>query len=202
MTDLVQRFRASMAIDSFRGRDGEGYDLGALEGMSPVQLAEVERLVLDRGVSDWRDLEVLDRLGTPTARAAILMARRSEDRELRLAAQEYGPQPVTKIRESAILEGLRGEPFESLFQALEMAVDHPTGRVIAALFRCARDRGGPGGYGAAAALFTIHRKIGSPDDGTYRPLFLRIADMDPKVRHAAFREVCRILGAEPLDGVQ
>ena len=97
-------------------------------------------------------------------------------------------------REGAILEGLRGEPFDSLFQALDMAVDHPTSRVIDALFRCAHDRGGPGGYGAIAALFTIHKKIGSPDDRTYRPLFLRIADMDPKVRGPALKEACEILG--------
>ncbi|RPH39133.1 MAG: hypothetical protein EHM91_12805 [Planctomycetota bacterium] len=100
-------------------------------------------------------------------------------------------------REGAILEGLRGEPFESLFQALDMAVDHPTNRVVTALFRCAHDRGGPGGYGAIAALFTIHRKIDSPDDWTYRPLFLRIADMDPKVRRPAFKEACGILGVRP-----
>ena len=97
-------------------------------------------------------------------------------------------------REAAILEGLRGEPFESLFQALDMAVGHPTSRVIDALFRCARDRGGPGGYGAIAALFAIHGRIDAPDDWTYRPLFLRIADMDPKVRLPAFQEACEILG--------
>ena len=189
MNDPVERFRASMQISA-------GYDLAALDGITPAQLAEVERLILDRGVSDWRDLEVLNRLDTPAARVAILLARKSEDRELRIAAQEYGPRPATKVREEAVLEGLRGEPFESLFQALDMAVNHPTRRVVTALFRCARDRGGPGGYGAAAALFAIHGKIASPDDWTYRPLFLRIADMDPKVRRAAFKEACGILGVE------
>ena len=96
-------------------------------------------------------------------------------------------------REETILEGLRGEPFGGLFQALDLAVDHPTRRVVAALFRCARDRGGPGGYGAATALFAIHGKV----DSTYRPLFLRIADMDPKVRRPAFKEACGILGVRP-----
>ncbi len=100
------------------------------------------------------------------------------------------------MTEETILEGLRGEPFDGLFHALDGAVSHPTGRVIAALFRCARERGGPGGYGAAAALFTIHGKISAPDDWTYRPLFLRLADMDPKVRYPAFKEACEILGVE------
>ena len=99
-------------------------------------------------------------------------------------------------REEAILEGLRGEPFGRLFQALDLAVEHPTPRVVAALFRCAHDRGGPGGYGAMAALFTIHKKIDSPDDWIYRPLFLRIADMDPKIRRHAFKEACGILGVD------
>lgn len=98
------------------------------------------------------------------------------------------------MNEEAILEGLRGEPFDGLFHALDGAVRHPTPRVVAELFRCARDRGGPGGYGAAAALFTIHGKIGTPDDWTYRALFLRIADVDPKVRRPAFDEACTILG--------
>ena len=196
MNGLVERFRASMAIDAFKGRDGEGYDLSALDGMTAAQLAEVERIVLERGVTDWRDLEVLDRLATPAAHVAILLARKSDDRELRLAAQEYGPRPAKKGREGAILDGLQGDLYDSLFRALDLAVEHPTPRVVAALLRCARDRGGPGGYGAVAALFTIHRKIGSPDDWTYRPLFLRIADMDSRVRRAAFTEACRILGVE------
>lgn len=195
MNGLVARFRASMAVDAGRGRDGDGYDLAALDGMTSRELAEVERMVLDRGVSDWRDVEVLARLDTPAARAAIALARTSPDRGLRLAAQEHGPRPARKGREEAILAGLRGELFEGLSRALDQAVEHPTPRVVTALFRCARDRGGSEGYGAIAALFAIRGRIDSPEDDAYRPLFLRIADTDPRVRRAAFEEACGILGA-------
>jgi hypothetical protein len=98
------------------------------------------------------------------------------------------------VGEAAILEGLQGDLYDSLFRALDQAVEHPTPRVVKALFQSARDRGGPAGYGAIAALFTIHGKTKSPDDWDYRRLFLRISDMDPKIRHAAFKEACRILG--------
>lgn len=198
--DPVQRFRAGMEIDYEKWHDGVGYDLDALEGMTPEQLRQVERILLDRGVSDWRDLEALDRLKTPAAIAAIaaiLEARTSPDEELRLAAHDYGPKPLRKSREDAILQGLESEDlYKGLSKALDLAFEHPTPRVREALFRHVRDRRGSACHGSAAVLYALHGKMESPDDWDYRPLFLRLAGDDDTERRAAFREFCATLGLD------
>jgi hypothetical protein len=105
--------------------------------------------------------------------------------------------PLGKDLEAAILDGLTKDVGEELFRALDLACEHPSPRVMDALFRIARDERGARGYGAAATLLALHGRIDSPEDaGEHRPLLLRVADADPVVRRAAFAEFCGMIGRD------
>ena len=60
-----QRFLDSMKIGYIEWHDGIGYDLDALNEMTPDELRQVEELVIRRKDSDWRDVETLAALNTP-----------------------------------------------------------------------------------------------------------------------------------------
>jgi hypothetical protein len=191
----VERFLSSMVMDFDKWHDGIGYDLDALDEMAPEERSDIEQRLVSK-LDDWRDLEALDHLGTPNAVAAILRARTSSNQELRLAAQDYGPEPEADVREAAILAGL-GTDLESegLSKAIDQAAEHPTPRVIDALLRCARDLTGPSAYSAAAALYYVKGKIESNLGLENRAFFLRFVDDDEDHR-AAFQEMCDELGLE------
>ncbi len=194
-SDPLKRFLQSMVLDFEKWHDGIGYDVSAIAEMTTAQRREVEQTLLTRGVEGWRDLEALDHLDTPAARAAILRARESGDAVLRLAAQNYGPAANASEREAAILEGLETDDLsDGLSKALDQASDYPTPKVIAALFRCARDRPGVAGYQAVAVLFFLHGKIDSVHDMSERPFFLRFAEPASADRRESFSQLCQRLG--------
>ena len=177
MSELVDRFVASMVMDFDKWHDGIGYDVELIDEMSADERKAVEQKLISK-LDDWRDLEALDRLGTPAAHAAIEKARQSSNAELRLKAQDYGPDPHPDLREAAIIAGLSNEDLsDGLSEALDQAADHPTPNVIAALLKCARDTGGPGAYDAAAVLYQINGKIESHFGFENREFFLRFVDV-------------------------
>ena len=193
--DALSRFESSMVMDYMKWHDGEGYDLSAIDEMDDRQRQKAEQMILRKGVSDWRDLEALDRIGSPTALAAIVRARGSSDTELRLAAQGYGPTPVETTKEAAIVAALRAaEPFSGLTQALNAAADSPTPAVITTLIECVRDKPGTVAYNAAAILYFIKGKIKSLYGTENRDFFLRFSAGDSEDRRAAFKRLCEEIG--------
>src|ERR1044072_457259 len=80
------RFMASTTIDYGRWKEGEGYDLAALGELEPDEQFRVEHWLLARVNEDWRDLEALLALGTPTAKAAVIEQLRRGKLEQRLQA--------------------------------------------------------------------------------------------------------------------
>jgi HEAT repeat protein len=192
--DLIDRFRESMVMNYERWHDGLGYDIELLDEMSETERKSIEALLI-ANVSNWRDLEALDRLGTPESLDAIAKARESSNTELRLAAQQYGVKPTAEERESAILDGLADDG--TLSKALDEAAENPTPKIIAALLKMARDRDGVAGYHAASTLYYVHGKMDSPYDMTHRPFFLRFSEPPSPDRRLAFEELCRQLKIDP-----
>lgn len=189
--DLVADFKSSMILDYEKWHDGFGYDVELIDQMSAEQRDEIERHLREKGVSDWRDLETLERLGTESALALIVDARQSDTEALALRAHEYGPPPSTSDRETAILQGLSSD--EGMLDAIDDAADHPSPRIIAKLFECARDATSTEAYQAALALYFIHGKVDSMHSWDHRSFLLRFVDPGPD-KDQAVEELRETLG--------
>jgi hypothetical protein len=195
-----ERFMASTNIDYTRWHDGEPYDLAAIAELRGPERAEVEQWLLTRSGQDWRDLEGLLALGTDHARAAVLTQLRYGKIEQRLAAaRRLPPDPaIESDREAAIVEGLTTSTvMDGLTTALDLAAEHRTPAVMDALFRAALRDDHVMAVHAAALLLFLHGKAKEAFDWDRRSFYLQFGDDDPKVRRAAFVQLCGECGVEP-----
>lgn len=201
-SETFRRFMASTEIDYDKWREGESYDLDALRELDPDEQFRVEQWLLARAGNDWRDLEALLALGTPTARAAVVEQLRHGKLEQRLWAARLleGDASVAAEREAAVVAGLESAVlYEGLSQALDIATEERTPEMVRALFRACLRTEGEAAVHAAARLAFIHGRAKEPFDWDLRPLFLRFNTPDQAQRAAAFRDLCRLCGvaAEP-----
>jgi len=198
---------ASTAIDYEKWHEGEGYDLDALRSLSGSERDDAEGWLLARASNDWRDLEGLLALASPTARAAVIGQLRHGKLEQRLWAARFltdGPDAAATDsafeadRETAVLDGLASATFYGgLTQALDLATELRTPAMVDALFRaCFRDEGEAAVH-AAARLAYIHGKATEEFDWDLRPLFLRFNTPDRREREEAFRELCSLCAVDP-----
>ena len=193
-SDLVTQFLSSMVMDYDKWHDGVGYDLDLIDQMDEAEKAAIEEKLIRAGVSDWRDLEALERLNTNNALATLLAARNSPDEQIRLYALRYGPKPADYEREEVILAGLNSASSRS--KAMDEAAKHPSPRIITALLRFARDGEGSDAYKAAATLYYIHGKIDSPHSWKHRKFFLRFVDQ-AEDRKVVYEELCKKVRVDP-----
>ncbi len=179
-----------MNIGYEQWHDGISYDLDALDELEGREREEAAQLLIPRAGKDWRDLEALDRVGTPSAISAILKVRQSEDPEMRLRAHHYGPEPSPEEWEQAILQLLpTAEPYAGLTLVMESAVEHPTPAVVAGLWAQVRNPASVNIYHCAEALCLIAGVIESEYDFTYRPLFLRLQEPGTEGREQALKDL-------------
>ena len=191
---------ASTTIGYEAWHDGVGYDLDALKALEGDDKAEAERFLLERAGSDWRDLEALLTLGTPTARAAVVDQLRTGRLEQRLWAAKYlgDDAKLRGDREAAVVAGLaEGIFYNGLSVALDLATELRTPAMVEALFRASLRDDGEAAVQAAARLAFIHRKAKEEFDWELRPLFLKFNTTDRGERTRAFRELCKLCGVEP-----
>jgi hypothetical protein len=139
------RFKASMAIDYGKWRDGEPYDIAAL---GEVTWEEADRLI-DELVAkqrlDWRDVEALRALGTPKALARVGAAAKEQTdtggvdalaHAIEISGWSDGAEKrLCDILEKAMVMEL------SLDVLYRLAEAHPTPAVMAQVFRNARVAG-------------------------------------------------------------
>ncbi len=143
-------------------------------------------------VFDWREIEALDRLGTPAGIAAIPPARNSSDPNLRRTACKYGP-PDDKARESAIVAALSLDAIPH--GVFDDAAELPTEGVIAALWACAERCVKVDGYQVAITLLCIAGKVDSTYSMEYRPLCLRFTEATD--RPEALAALRKAIGSTP-----
>src|SRR5262245_644235 len=81
-----QTFIASMAITLEDWREGNGYDLDALDEVTGEEREELVKVLAERlkSAPDWRQAEALGAIGTPAAVKALQSAMKTTDRELRI----------------------------------------------------------------------------------------------------------------------
>jgi len=194
----LDRFQSSMVMDYEKWHDGIGYDLAALAEATPSERDAIERLLLDRGTRDWRDVEALALLDTPAARAALREALSSGDAEIRLAVTRHAPALIGEAQRAAsLVQALKSAgPFAGLTQVLDEAEQFHPPEVVEALLQGTLEREGDVAVHLAALLLFLHGKADEPFDMEHRPFFLRFNTDDRAKREAAFRELCGRVGAD------
>lgn len=195
----VERFRASMLRDAERWRDGIGYDLEALSDMTAEERSAIEARLLANEPPNWCDLEALAALATPAARHAIQAALRHRDPAVRGAALRHGG---ALLSDGERLLGIRraledATFFNGLSEALEIAQEFHPPEVTDLLLRALLRREGEVAVHLAALLCFLQGQAAEPFDWSQRPFFLRFAEEEPRVRAAAFRDLCARIGRDP-----
>ena len=198
---------ASTDIDYEKWHEGEGYDLEALGAVEPDERFRIEQWLLARAGNDWRDIEGLLELGTPTARAAVVDQLRHGKLEQRLWAARYltdDPDAAAtdptfeRDREAAVVDGLRTALlYYGLTQAFDLAVEVRSLAMIEALWRATQRAESEASVHAAARLAFLYGKAASDFDWDLRPLFLRFGTDDKAERAAATAELGRLCGVDP-----
>ena len=190
----LQQFEKSMDIGYEQWHDGIGYDLDAIVQLTDNEIKIVEGLLIPRAGNDWRDLEALDRIGTPAAIQAIHRVRKTADVQIQLTAHQYGPEPTEPEWERAIMNSLAtAEIISGLISALNCAIENPSDPVIAMLWSRVRDPKSGVAYHCAAALCCIGGVIDSMNDDKYRALFLRLVGPSSEDRSLAVQELEEML---------
>lgn len=193
---LVDRFRESMIMNHERWHDGAGYDLALLATASVEDRAAIESLLLSRGLQDWRDVEALAALGTPTSLGRLRQAYDDGDPRTRamILAHASG-QFSTEERTDAIVAALEDEAAaDHLTQVMLEVEEHHPPRVMAALLRGVRTRDARTAGEFAMMLLFLHGHAESPWDMAPRAFILRFQDEE---REPLFRELCARLGVSP-----
>jgi hypothetical protein len=200
-SEAYDRFIASMKIDYMKWHDGEPYDLEALDAVSPEEQAELEALLIQRKDNDWRDVEALAKIKTPTALHALKECMTGPSREIRIRAAELLHQMgELDSLDTVIVEGLRfGELGEGLAQAERLAASHPSEAVKDTLLHGVLCTSDGRAVRFAGILLFLHGKASKPFDGSQQSILSRFTKTDRRERRQAFDELCKILG---VDGSQ
>ncbi len=193
-----QLFLDSMVMDFDKWHDGIGYDLEKLELLEPDELATIEQLLINKlkQDGDWRDLEALNALETPSSDQAVDQARFHNNSKL----QNYALRIILdKLDSKDMTETLKTELEDQVVQAVllgdyEMAERMPTLRVKKALLESTRNTNSETRVSAAAFLLYLCGQAPEPFDWSQRPFFLQFAQKDPKMLHFAWEHLRKRTG--------
>lgn len=194
---LLARFNDSREMNYERWREGIGYDIEAMLGLSPPLRESIEQSLIP--AKDWRDVEALVALGTPRAEQALRVALQSVDVELRLAVMSRAPQLVdpAKRLESVLMALETAVAFGGLSATLDQVEEFHPPAVVESLFRGLLHRTGDVAYHYATALAVIHGKIPNRWDWSLRPKLLAFNTTDMTERREAFLMLYDLLKDSP-----
>lgn len=194
---LVERFRESMAMNYERWHDGIGYDLGLLRSATTEERAQIEKLLINHGVEDWRDVEALAAINSPRAQLLLREAFLTGSDQVRVALLRHAPKLFSKPeRTTALVSALEhADAYGGLSQALLLVEDFHPPQVIEALLRGVLVRDGATAGEFAAMLLFLHGKASSPYEVAQRPFFLEFQGGD---RQVLYRELCKRIGIPGL----
>jgi hypothetical protein len=197
-SDPLKRFLSSMVIDYEKWHDGIGYDLDMLKQLSEKDLKTAEDVLIHHSPRDWRDIEALAHIESPTARKVVVDALKSNDAMIRRTAMDYaGDELDAKARERLLIKNLQSDDlYGGLSEAIDEAEEFHPPAVIDALFKGALKRDAEAAVHFAALLYYIYGKSKEPFDWDHRPFFLKFHSEGAE-RKAVFRELCRNVGVDP-----
>jgi hypothetical protein len=189
-----------MVVDYEKWREGIGYAVDLIPRLNAEERRTLEGELTERLRRDgnWRDLEALAALDTPSARAAIESARRHSDPEVRAYAvrqlAENGDLPPELVEPAIIRVIEEAASMSTLTVALSLAASCPTPEVRRAILDRARTGDSTTRVHMAALLFFLCGKSSEPFDWAHRPFFLRFGDHnDESDFRAAWRELRSLL---------
>ena len=195
-----KRFMDSMVIGFDQWHDGSGYDLEALEDMTPEERDSVEMMLRSRSTDDWRAVEALAAIGTPRAMDTVRANLTARDPIARLEALRklHAQGEIKDLTPylATLMEKEADDP--SVFtQTLAMIGWHKVvGTTPQLMRRCLRGNGLQSCH-CAAMLFYLHGVSKSAFDWDHRPFFLRFNGQGPGEREAVFAELCQRTGLDP-----
>jgi len=196
-----EQFIASMTLTMEDWREGNGYDLDALDEFPKREHSDLIKVLQERiaRLADWRDAEALATMGTTAAIDALRAAMSAGDAEFRLHVAEQLAeleQPVDL--EGAIIDALRTTDLTSgLSYAIDTAEEHPSPRLQETLLDLALN-GNEDQRVHCAALALYHGgKAEEAFDWDHRPFFLKFGEEDRKTQIEAYKELCQRLGVAP-----
>jgi hypothetical protein len=194
----VQRFIASLGLTMDQWREGEGFDLSALQGLSNPEAACVLDLLNERlegSTGGWRDVEAMAALDIPPARMALLRLSDHPSAEVRLRAARLLDAKDPKGATEREIVRLLDDPETDIGAAalIDRAEEYSTPAVRAALLRCALD-GAPHlrVHAAALALF-FGGGAEEPFDWNHRPMFLQFGEESRAARLAAMEKLTALM---------
>ncbi|MCC6284153.1 MAG: hypothetical protein IT439_02445 [Phycisphaerales bacterium] len=193
---LVERFRAGMAMNVDRWRDGAGFDLSLLRSATIRERAQLEQMLLAAPITDWRVVEALAAIDSPRAREALVGAMARSNTAQAVVLLFHAPELFNESRRTEVLVSALGEAgiFSGLTKTLLLVERHHPPPVIDALLRGARDRDGPVAGQLAAMLLFLHGKADEPCDMGQHGFLRRFNTDDPASRARAFSELCERIG--------
>jgi hypothetical protein len=201
---LLSKFLGSMQVTYEMWHDGIGYDLDALDALSESEKQQVEELLLERKANDWRDIEALDRLGTPRALERLKeRAFDSKDIIARIMAAE-------RLRNRGILDHAAVEAIllkaldettlvNGMTDVLALAKQHHSSAVKKKILSKALHGNEDIRVHAAALAHHLFGKTKSDFDWDHRPLYLKFNARKRSERRRAFEELCALCGVDAAE---
>lgn len=191
----IKQFLDSMVIDYEKWHDGVGYDLSAIDQMTPAEIESITKLLVSTQPLTWRELEALNHINTLAAQKAIQAALKHPSRQVRVAAARYAGN--ADDREAALIDALEhSDIYGGLSQTLDQIQNFHPPAIIDALLRGVIKRDGEAAVHFAAMLFYLHGKADSAFDWNHRPFFLKFHTTDRDERKALFAELCKTIGVD------
>lgn len=196
----VEKFLKSMEMDYQKWHNGDSYDLKALKELNAEELKQVEAVLIPRKDKDWRDVEALAEINTPTALEAVKACLESPNLEVRIFAAKFLKEKnITDRVEDVLLKTLPiTKVGGGLVQALRLAKENPTETVKQKLIWCALHGNDTTRVHCAAMALFLYGKAESEFDNKQKIIFsFNIADKAKRIE--AFPEFCQIIGVNPND---
>lgn len=193
---LVEKFQRSMRLDFETWKEGTEYDIGLIEGATPDELLELERLVLNHSPRNWRDVQALVALDSPRTRPTLLSLLDDPNPEVRAAVLRFAPALVDHpTRARVLIQNIQSaEPFLGLSATLDLIADFHPPEIVDALLRACLDRSGDIACLLGALLLYLHGKAESPLAMEHRPFWLQLNTDDDAQRRRVLSELCERIG--------
>jgi hypothetical protein len=195
----VLRFVNSTMLSMDQVRDGDGYDLTALHGLSNPEAAFILDFLnqrLDNFGANTRDVDAMAALEIPPARMVIKRLATHRSAEIRLRAVRYLAERGDEAAASNEIVRLLGDPHTDIGAdaLMTMAEDHPSAAVRKALLECALDGADHLRVHAAALALFLAGGAKESFEWSHRPLFLEFGERDRAVRVAAMEKLKHLMG--------
>lgn len=191
----LEKFLKSMEIGYMEWHDGIGYDLSAMRELCGKELKQVETLLISGKDRDWRDVEALAALNTPSAIEALKECLLSQNIDVKLFAVRYLKEMnvVDRVEEIIVSTLPSTKIGRGLTYALALAKEYPSERIKEKLLWCCVNGNDDIRIHCAAMSLFLHGKASTEFDRDQKLVF-KFGNKEKAKRIEAFSELCQMIG--------